>query len=198
MEVVRLGGSGAGGRCSRCGAGGPCGAGAGAGGAAGPGCGGAGAGAGAGAAGRGWAGAWPQPPPPPPPGGVAGPWPPEASMTVSIFQLTWNSSPSACFSTSSLPLLAKLSRAPALRKPSWSVVPSNPATWAFWLSRIQVKRRRFLTASRTFGHRARASTAPGGGVAGAHEQHGVGRYIEMVQRTVQGATREYLLVEYAP
>ncbi|MFE7571834.1 transcription-repair coupling factor [Streptomyces sp. NPDC057539] len=31
-----------------------------------------------------------------------------------------------------------------------------------------------------------------------HEQHGVGRYVEMVQRTVQGATREYLLVEYAP
>ncbi|OON73036.1 transcription-repair coupling factor [Streptomyces tsukubensis] len=30
-----------------------------------------------------------------------------------------------------------------------------------------------------------------------HEQHGVGRYIEMVQRTVQGATREYLVVEYA-
>ncbi|WP_329121666.1 transcription-repair coupling factor [Streptomyces sp. NBC_01465] len=31
-----------------------------------------------------------------------------------------------------------------------------------------------------------------------HEQHGVGRYVEMVQRTVQDATREYLLVEYAP
>ncbi|MFC7220739.1 transcription-repair coupling factor [Streptomyces polyrhachis] len=31
-----------------------------------------------------------------------------------------------------------------------------------------------------------------------HEQHGVGRYVEMVQRTVQNATREYLLVEYAP
>jgi transcription-repair coupling factor (superfamily II helicase) len=31
-----------------------------------------------------------------------------------------------------------------------------------------------------------------------HEHHGVGRYLEMVQRTVQGATREYLLVEYAP
>ncbi len=31
-----------------------------------------------------------------------------------------------------------------------------------------------------------------------HEQHGVGRYIEMAQRTVQGATREYLVVEYAP
>jgi transcription-repair coupling factor (superfamily II helicase) len=31
-----------------------------------------------------------------------------------------------------------------------------------------------------------------------HEQHGVGRYVEMVQRTVQGATREYLVVEYAP
>ncbi|MDP9848915.1 transcription-repair coupling factor [Streptosporangium lutulentum] len=30
-----------------------------------------------------------------------------------------------------------------------------------------------------------------------HEQHGVGRYIEMVQRTVQGATREYLVIEYA-
>ena len=31
-----------------------------------------------------------------------------------------------------------------------------------------------------------------------HETHGVGRYVEMVQRTVQGATREYLVVEYAP
>jgi transcription-repair coupling factor (superfamily II helicase) len=31
-----------------------------------------------------------------------------------------------------------------------------------------------------------------------HEQHGVGRYVEMVQRTVQGAQREYLVLEYAP
>ncbi|MFP5220370.1 MAG: transcription-repair coupling factor [Actinomycetes bacterium] len=31
-----------------------------------------------------------------------------------------------------------------------------------------------------------------------HEHHGVGRYLEMVQRTVQGATREYLVLEYAP
>jgi transcription-repair coupling factor (superfamily II helicase) len=31
-----------------------------------------------------------------------------------------------------------------------------------------------------------------------HEQHGVGRYVEMVQRTVQDATREYLVIEYAP
>ncbi|MDF2966619.1 MAG: mfd [Nocardioidaceae bacterium] len=31
-----------------------------------------------------------------------------------------------------------------------------------------------------------------------HDQHGVGRYVQMAQRTVQGATREYLLVEYAP
>ena len=31
-----------------------------------------------------------------------------------------------------------------------------------------------------------------------HEQHGVGRFVEMVQRTVAGATREYLLLEYAP
>ena len=30
-----------------------------------------------------------------------------------------------------------------------------------------------------------------------HEQHGVGRYVEMVQRTVAGATREYLILEYA-
>ena len=30
-----------------------------------------------------------------------------------------------------------------------------------------------------------------------HEQHGIGRYIEMVQRTVSGATREYLVLEYA-
>lgn len=30
-----------------------------------------------------------------------------------------------------------------------------------------------------------------------HEQHGVGKYIEMAQRVVQGATREYLVIEYA-
>jgi transcription-repair coupling factor (superfamily II helicase) len=30
-----------------------------------------------------------------------------------------------------------------------------------------------------------------------HDAHGVGRYREMVQRTVQGTTREYLVVEYA-
>ncbi|MGI8433451.1 MAG: transcription-repair coupling factor [Nocardioidaceae bacterium] len=30
-----------------------------------------------------------------------------------------------------------------------------------------------------------------------HEQHGVGRYIEMIQRSVAGATREYVVVEYA-
>jgi transcription-repair coupling factor (superfamily II helicase) len=30
-----------------------------------------------------------------------------------------------------------------------------------------------------------------------HDQHGVGRFVEMTQRTVQGATREYLVVEYA-
>jgi len=31
-----------------------------------------------------------------------------------------------------------------------------------------------------------------------HEQHGVGRFVEMMQRTVGGATREYLVIEYAP
>src|SRR4051794_24847891 len=30
-----------------------------------------------------------------------------------------------------------------------------------------------------------------------HEQHGVGKYVEMMQRTVAGATREYLVIEYA-
>ncbi|MBO0867539.1 MAG: transcription-repair coupling factor, partial [Micromonosporaceae bacterium] len=31
-----------------------------------------------------------------------------------------------------------------------------------------------------------------------HEQHGIGRYLELVQRTVNGAQREYLVLEYAP
>jgi transcription-repair coupling factor (superfamily II helicase) len=31
-----------------------------------------------------------------------------------------------------------------------------------------------------------------------HEQHGIGRYVEMVRRTVNGAEREYLVIEYAP
>ncbi len=31
-----------------------------------------------------------------------------------------------------------------------------------------------------------------------HEQHGVGRYVQMMQRSVQGSTREYLVLEYAP
>jgi transcription-repair coupling factor (superfamily II helicase) len=30
-----------------------------------------------------------------------------------------------------------------------------------------------------------------------HEQHGIGRYLELVQRTVNGAQREYLVLEYA-
>ncbi|MGB6162984.1 MAG: transcription-repair coupling factor [Pseudonocardiaceae bacterium] len=31
-----------------------------------------------------------------------------------------------------------------------------------------------------------------------HEQHGIGRFLDMVERTVGDSTREYLLVEYAP
>ncbi len=31
-----------------------------------------------------------------------------------------------------------------------------------------------------------------------HEQHGVGKYLEMVRRTVNGGEREYLIIEYAP
>jgi transcription-repair coupling factor (superfamily II helicase) len=38
--------------------------------------------------------------------------------------------------------------------------------------------------------------APGDYVV--HEQHGVGRYVQMTSRTAAGATREYLVIEYAP
>jgi transcription-repair coupling factor (superfamily II helicase) len=31
-----------------------------------------------------------------------------------------------------------------------------------------------------------------------HEVHGVGRYVEMVQRSISGAVREYLVLDYAP
>ncbi len=31
-----------------------------------------------------------------------------------------------------------------------------------------------------------------------HEQHGIGKYVELVQRTVNGADREYIVIEYAP
>ncbi|WP_374197837.1 transcription-repair coupling factor [Rhodococcus sp. BP-332] len=31
-----------------------------------------------------------------------------------------------------------------------------------------------------------------------HDQHGIGRFVEMVERTIGGARREYLVVEYAP
>lgn len=37
-----------------------------------------------------------------------------------------------------------------------------------------------------------------GGDPVVHEIHGVGRYVEMVQRSVSGATREYLVLDYAP
>jgi len=30
-----------------------------------------------------------------------------------------------------------------------------------------------------------------------HEQHGIGRYVELMQRSVGGVTREYLIIEYA-
>ncbi|GIE52305.1 transcription-repair-coupling factor [Amorphoplanes nipponensis] len=30
-----------------------------------------------------------------------------------------------------------------------------------------------------------------------HEQHGIGKYVELVQRTVNGAEREYMVIEYA-
>ncbi len=78
----------------------------------------------------------------------------------SIRQSTPSASASAARSTSSLLLLTKLSRAPALMNETWSTLPSNPATWPFWLSRIQVNRRRFFTASRICGHSCRTWPAP--------------------------------------
>ena len=30
-----------------------------------------------------------------------------------------------------------------------------------------------------------------------HDQHGIGRFVEMVERTIGGARREYLVLEYA-
>jgi len=39
------------------------------------------------------------------------------------------------------------------------------------------------------------SLSPGDFVV--HDKHGVGRFVEMISRTVQGATREYLILEYA-
>lgn len=126
------------------------------------------------AAARRGGGAWPPPPPP------------EGSTTASTFQWTPNCSASAVRRTSSLPLLAKLSRAPAFRKPSWRVVPSKPVTCAFWLSRIQVKRRLFLTTSRMFGHRLRGSSPPaaGGAATGAERVPGAG-----AGRSAAGAPR---------
>ncbi|WP_067710584.1 transcription-repair coupling factor [Nocardia yamanashiensis] len=31
-----------------------------------------------------------------------------------------------------------------------------------------------------------------------HDQHGIGRFVEMIERTIAGARREYLVIEYAP
>ena len=31
-----------------------------------------------------------------------------------------------------------------------------------------------------------------------HDQHGIGKFVEMIERTVAGARREYLVIEYAP
>ena len=31
-----------------------------------------------------------------------------------------------------------------------------------------------------------------------HDQHGIGKFVEMIERTISGARREYLVIEYAP
>ncbi len=37
-----------------------------------------------------------------------------------------------------------------------------------------------------------------GDYAVVHEQHGVGKYVELVRRTINGGEREYLIIEYGP
>lgn len=86
--------------------------------------------------------------------------PPDGSTMHSTRQSTPRESASACLSTSSLLLPTKLSRAPALMNETCRTLPSKPATWPFWLSRIQVNRRRFFTASRICGQSCLTWPAP--------------------------------------
>ncbi len=81
----------------------------------------------------------------------------EASTVVSIFQSAPIMSIAAWRRISSLPPPRNESRAPAVLKPTVSVVASTPMTWAFWLSRIQVNRRIFLTWSSRSGQIRRTS-----------------------------------------
>ena len=63
-------------------------------------------------------------------------------------------------------------------------------------SRPGVKDERRLPSARKRGGVDPLQLRPGDYVV--HEQHGVGRFVEMTSRTAGGSTREYLVLEYAP
>jgi transcription-repair coupling factor (superfamily II helicase) len=90
-----------------------------------------------------------------------------------------------------------------------SIVPHVlSAGWSLPSSRLAVLTESDLTgragkvtqAGRTPSRRRAAvdpvSLRPGDFVV--HEQHGIGRFVEMARRTVRGVEREYLVIEYAP
>ena len=79
------------------------------------------------------------------------------STIASIRKSTPSTSFRASRRMSSLPPLAKLSRGPIPAIASTSTPSRTSATCAFWLSRIQAKRRRPLTSSSTSGHSRRTS-----------------------------------------
>jgi transcription-repair coupling factor (superfamily II helicase) len=75
-------------------------------------------------------------------------------------------------------------------------------------SRLAIITGNDITGGRGAVHQGHAQAAqpaaqhhrPAGAQAGdhvVHEQHGIGRYVELVQRTVNGAEREYMVIEYA-
>ena len=103
-------------------------------------------------------------------GAVSVPGSAEGSTAVSIFQSPSTMSIAAWRRISSLPPPMNESRAPAVLNPIVRLVASTPITWAFWLSRIQVKRRIFFTASSRSGQIRRTSARerlPAAGLAGA-------------------------------
>lgn len=92
-------------------------------------------------------------------------------------------------------------------QPDASVVTLAPGRWSHgftWadvdlLTVIDILGQRSQEIRRMPSRRRRSidplSLTPGDYVV--HEHHGVGRYVEMIRRTVGGAEREYLIIEYA-
>jgi transcription-repair coupling factor (superfamily II helicase) len=103
---------------------------------------------------------------------------------------------------------ARLGDLDAPPEPSVPYVTTGLITQGFtWPSaRLAVLTEADLAGQRTASKDMRMPTRRRGGIDPlqltpgdyiVHEQHGVGRYLEMTSRNVQGATREYLVIEYA-